>query len=299
MNKKLEHHINGSLPQQTAIYKGILTDTTRWDNFRPRADDVFICTPVKCGTTWTQAIVAMLIFGKVDHGVQPGNTSPWIDADFEPIEDYLQLIDTQTHRRFIKTHTPLDGIPYFPQCTYIAVCRDPRDMFFSMLNHRDNWVDKEVAYAVFPRGDNAFQDWLGGKLNHNDFDHQTLDGVAHFLKTYWDYRDLTNVHLFHYADMKNDLKSNISLMAAALDVQVDAALLDDMTEAATFESMKKKANQFAPLSGSGLWEAESRFFATGKNAQWKGKLTKEDLQLFDEKARSLLAPEQFEWLVRG
>jgi len=241
----------------------------------------------------------MLIFGKVDHGVQPGNTSPWIDANFEPIEEYLQQIDTQTHRRFIKTHTPLDGIPYFPQCTYFVVCRDPRDMFFSMLNHRDNWVDKDVAYAVFPRGNNAFRDWVGGKLDHNDFDHQSLDGATHFLKTYWDYRDVSNVHLFHYADMINDLKSNISLMAAKLDVQVDDALLADMTEAATFESMKAKANQFAPLSGSGLWEAESRFFATGKSAQWKGKLTKGDLQIFEEKARSLLTPEQFDWLVRG
>ena len=276
-----------------------MTDTNRWENFKPRPDDIFICTPPKCGTTWTQAIVAMLVFGKVDHGVQPGNTSPWIDADFEPIEDYLSQIDEQTHRRFIKTHTPLDGIPYFPECTYIAVCRDPRDMFFSMLNHRDNWVDKEVAFSVFPSGDNAFKDWVGGKLDNNNFDKQSLDGAIHFVKTYWECREVSNVHLFHYSDMKNDLKYNISLMAKALSVEVDDALLDEMTEAATFESMKKKAEQFAPLSGSGLWEAESRFFATGKNAQWKGKLTEEDLAAFDKEAGELMAPELLAWLVRN
>ena len=160
----------------------------------------------------------MLIFGKVDHGVQPGNTSPWIDANFEPIEAYLQRINTQPHRRFIKTHTPFDGIPFFPQCTYFAVFRDPRDMFFSILNHRDNWVDKDEAAASFPKGDNAFQDWLTGEFDPNEFDHQTMGGVAHFFKTYWDYRDLPNVHLFHYADMKNDLKSIIGRMAEGLDI---------------------------------------------------------------------------------
>ena len=100
------------LPSQSRTYIGPLTDTSRWDKFQQRADDIFICTPPKCGTTWTQAITAMLVFGKVDHGMQPGNISPWIDANFEPIDDYLKLVEGQSHRRFIKTHTPFDGIPY-------------------------------------------------------------------------------------------------------------------------------------------------------------------------------------------
>jgi len=291
--------MNTSLPQQSATYKGALTDTNRWQNFKPRPDDIFICTPPKCGTTWTQAIVAMLVYGKVDHGDQPGNTSPWIDANFEPIEDYLKMVEAQSHRRYIKTHTPFDGIPYFPQCTYLVVCRDPRDMFFSMLNHRDNWVDKELILSVFPSGDHAFQEWVDGKVDNNNFDKQSLDGAVHFLQTYWDYQNLDNVHLFHYSDMKNDLRTNIGLMATALNIKVDDTRLNEMTEAATFESMKKNADQFAPLSGSGLWEAESRFFATGKNAQWKGKLTEQELTAFDNKARELLTADQLAWLVRN
>jgi aryl sulfotransferase len=59
-----------SRPSKTVDYKGPITDTSRWQNFKPRPDDIFICTPPKCGTTWTQAIVAMLVFGKADHGDQ-------------------------------------------------------------------------------------------------------------------------------------------------------------------------------------------------------------------------------------
>ena len=67
-------------PRQGVTYRGPITDTDRWKNFRHRPDDVFICTPPKCGTTWTQAICAMLIFGKVEHGVQSSKQSPWVDA---------------------------------------------------------------------------------------------------------------------------------------------------------------------------------------------------------------------------
>jgi aryl sulfotransferase len=30
-------------------------------------------------------------------------------------------LEAQEHRRFIKTHLPLDGLPYFPQVKYIRV----------------------------------------------------------------------------------------------------------------------------------------------------------------------------------
>ncbi len=66
--------------EKTTTYFGPLTDSSRWQNFKHRQDDIFICTPPKCGTTWTQAIIAMLVFGKVDHGLKPGLISPWIDA---------------------------------------------------------------------------------------------------------------------------------------------------------------------------------------------------------------------------
>jgi len=241
----------------------------------------------------------MLVLGKVDHGIQPGNTAPWIDANFEPIDEYLKLVEAQTHRRFIKTHTPFDGIPYYPECTYFAVFRDPRDMFCSMLNHRDNWVDEDLAFTVFPSGESAFGDWVTGKFDPDAFDIQSLDGAVHFLKTYWEFRELPNVHLFHYSEMKRDLKGNIARMADAIEIEVSDALLDDMTAAATFESMKKNAEQFAPLSGTGLWKQEAGFFASGTNSQWKGVLTDSDLKQFDAEIGKLLNPEQLAWLVRS
>lgn len=284
------------LPRTTAVYKGPITDTTRWKNFKPRPDDIFICTPPKCGTTWTQAICAMMVFGTPDHGEQPGVISPWIDANFAPIEDYLAQVDAQEHRRFIKTHTPLDGIPFFPECQYLVVCRDPRDMYFSMQNHAANMADEDLAGAV---ASHSFDDWVDGRLAPDNFDVQTVETATHFLKTYWDYRDLPNVHLFHYYDMKQDLRGHLAKTAAILGVELDDAMLDAMTEAATFENMQAKGDQYAPGSGTGLWKKDAAFFATGKNSQWKDKLSDAQLAKFDARIRELLDDEQRAWLLRS
>lgn len=288
-----------SLPQQSVTYVGPITDTGRWENFKYRPDDVFICTPPKCGTTWSQAICAMLVFGTPEHGQKPGMISPWIDANFAPIDEYLEMVEAQDHRRFIKTHSPLDGIPYYPECQYLVVCRDPRDMYFSMINHRDNMSDEDLAHMVMPSGDSPFESWVNGTLDPDNFDVQSLHGCIHFLKTYWDYRDVPNIHLMHYYDMKQDLRGHIARVAGIMNVELSDAQLDEMTEAATFESMQAKGDQYAPGADVGLWKQNSGFFATGKNAQWKGKLTEEQLAAFDTKARELLTPEQYDWLLRS
>ena len=287
------------LPRQSQSYLGPITDTSRWQKFEHRADDIFICTPPKCGTTWTQAICAMLVFRKANHGAKPGMISPWIDAQFAPIEEYLKQVDAQPHRRFIKTHTPLDGIPYFPSCQYLVVFRDPRDAFFSMLNHRDNMTDVELALKNFPSGPSAFRDWLSGVREPGTWDKQSLEVMVHFFETYWRYRDVPNIHLFHYGDMKRDLKGTIAAMARALGVDVDAALLAEMADAASFVSMKRNAGQFAPESGRGFWKAESNFFATGRNEQWRNALSPADLAAFDARLAELLPPDDAHWLVNG
>ncbi|MDA1074819.1 MAG: sulfotransferase domain-containing protein [Proteobacteria bacterium] len=285
------------LPQKTESYLGTITDTSRWQNFRHRPDDIFICTPPKCGTTWTQAICAMLVFGRIDHGQQPGLISPWIDANFAPIEAYLTQIDQQTHRRFIKTHTPLDGIPYYPECTYLVVCRDPRDAYFSGLNHRDNLNDPTLA-ALFPSGQDSFHDWLYTVQEAGTWDQQTLDSFAHFVRSYWQYRDLPNLHLFHYTDMRHDLLKAVTSMADVLGVEYDANTLNNFANAASFESMKNRPAQFAPESGTGMWKAEAKFFASGSVRQWEGQLSDRELALFNTRINNLLPPDAVNWLLK-
>jgi aryl sulfotransferase len=92
-------------------YQGFFADSSRWERFAFRPDDVVISTPAKCGTTWMQTIVGMLLLDRSDLGAPIGTMSPWLDMLTRTEDEVFALLDAQTHRRFVKTHTALDGVP--------------------------------------------------------------------------------------------------------------------------------------------------------------------------------------------
>jgi aryl sulfotransferase len=108
-----------------------------WNGFAFRDDDIFIATYAKTGTTWTQQIIAQLLFEGADD-LPVADMSPWLDLRVPPNEVKLAALAAQTHRRFIKTHLPLDALVYSPQGKYIYIARDGRDVVWSMYNHHAN-----------------------------------------------------------------------------------------------------------------------------------------------------------------
>src|SRR5947209_18602216 len=73
-----------------------------------------------------QRLVALLVFDGPALPAPMANVSPWLDMQLASTEDVFSTLDAQTHRRFIKTHTPLDGLPFAESVTYVCVGRDPR-----------------------------------------------------------------------------------------------------------------------------------------------------------------------------
>ncbi len=71
--------------------------------------------------------------------------SPWIDARFPPIEAVVARIEAQSHRRFLKTHLPLDALPWHNENKYIYVGRDGRDVMMSWFNHWRSFTDEGIA----------------------------------------------------------------------------------------------------------------------------------------------------------
>lgn len=100
-----------------------MADSSRWERFQFRDDDIVISTPSKCGTTWMQNIVGMLVLDRPVLDTPIGTLSPWLDMLVRTDEEVFDLLDAQQHRRWIKTHTPLDGLPLHPTVTYITVIR--------------------------------------------------------------------------------------------------------------------------------------------------------------------------------
>jgi hypothetical protein len=83
-----------------------------------------------------QTIVGMLVLDRIDLGRPISTISPWLDMLIYTDEEIFRLLEEQKHRRFIKTHTPLDGVPCLPLVTYITVIRHPLDVALSYRDHR-------------------------------------------------------------------------------------------------------------------------------------------------------------------
>src|SRR5437016_2584439 len=120
------------MPDVVHRYVSDEEDSGRWEGFPFRDGDIVVSTRSRSGTTWMQMICALLVFGTPELPERLGRLSPWFDHLVEPRDEVLARLHAQQHRRVIKTHTPLDGIPLDPRAGYIVVGRHPLDMAVSL-----------------------------------------------------------------------------------------------------------------------------------------------------------------------
>ena len=300
-----------TLPKKDRQYNDLFMESSRWDNFITRDDDILICSPAKCGTTWTQMICALLIFQKTELDQPLTEFSPWLDVLLAPITKVLKQLDDQTHRRFIKTHTPLDGLPYFEKSKYICVGRDPRDAFISLKHHMGNMNMEAMAKAMAnathevklppPTPEDPrewFTEWITSSCGENTANTAHAD-VLYYARSFWSYRDLPNILMLHFSDLKADLEGEMKRVAEFLEIEVPPALWPELVNAASFENMKSKAKQLAPQVTDNLWKDTDGFFNKGTSGQWRDILGDKELELYKQAMEKNLAPELAHWLENG
>jgi hypothetical protein len=297
-------------------YRSFIDDNSRWDHLTLRGDDIPIVTPAKCGTTWMQMCCSLLIFQQPVPPRPMAEVSPWLDMLTWPIDEVVALLDAQEHRRFIKTHTPLDGLPWDERVTYVYVGRDPRDAALSMENHMANMKldavlaareravgndDLDPAMLGGPRSDDPverFWQWVDGDGGH-EARSPGLAGVLAHMQTAWDRRDEPNVALFHYADLSRDLPGQLRRLAEVLGIEVPEDRWDELVEAARFDSMKKNADVLAPDTVHAIWQSTERFFNQGRSGRWREVIGDEDVARYDARVASVVAPDLAHWAHHG
>ena len=109
-------------PGKTREILNAVLDSTRWNGFEFRDDDIVVGTWSKSGTTLTQQIIGQLI-SNGDAGVYGQESSAWLDFRFIPAEHVLAMANSQTHRRWLKTHLPADALVV----TRLILCRVARE----------------------------------------------------------------------------------------------------------------------------------------------------------------------------
>jgi aryl sulfotransferase len=297
-----------------AVYRTWIADSRRWDAYHPRAGDIVVATYPKCGTTWMQRIVDLLIF-QTPEPRDIGELSPWIDRRIgPPAEALFMRLEAQTHRRAMKSHMPFDALPYVNDVRYIHVARDGRDACMSYHNqitrfkpemiealNKSGMEDETIGkpYPTFPHDVAAyFHTWLNEGLG-NASDGMPFVSYFDFENSYWAERHQPNLLMVHYRDLKADLAGEMHRVAEFLDIAVSEDVFPSLVKAATFEEMRRDGDRLMPRLLATFQGGTDRFFYKGENERWRGVLREEDLATYDRMLKSRVPPECATWLELG
>jgi hypothetical protein len=195
-------------------------------NYKPRLDDVFLCVYPKSGTTWAQVILYTL--------THDGEAFDNNMAEYFACTPSLELIGERginsMHRPYvIKTHLPLNRVPYDEKAKYVCVIRNPKDVCVSFYYFTLKMIDREPDKASF---DTFFEEFISGNVFFGDyFEH---------LKAAWQRKDDVNVFLISYEEMKHDLPTVIRRLAQFLNIELNNTLLERVVTYSSFGYMKER-----------------------------------------------------------
>ncbi|MBX3617846.1 sulfotransferase domain-containing protein [Nitrosomonas sp.] len=279
-------------------------DSTIWNDFQFRGNDIIIATYAKSGTTWVQQIVAQLLFNG-DPELEVAEMSPWLDLRVPPKAIKLPQVEEQTHRRILKTHLPVDTLVYSPKAKYIYIGRDGRDVLWSMYNHHVN------GNAAFYAALNDTPGRIGPPLlpppaDIRDYWHDWIDKDGYpfwsfweNIRSWWQIRSLPNLLLIHFNDLKRDMPGEMRRIANFLEIPIDETRWLHILEYCSFDWMKQHASKSVPLGGA-FWDGGAQTFINkGTNGRWKETLTAAEAAEYEARAIHELGPECAHWLANG
>lgn len=282
-------------------------DSARWLDFDLRDDDIVISTRSKSGTTWVQMICALLIFQTPDLPRPLSELSPWLDWLVLSKGELFADLEERNHRRFIKTHTPLDGLPADDRVTFIVVARHPLDAAVSLYHQSQNIDRRRIAELAgdpalaapkeLPPLDEWLLSWIESETAaENELD--SFDGVFRHLTDAWDRKKQPNIMLVHYADLLHDLSGEMHRIAVGLGIDITTARVTELAPAATFESMHFNADTLAPDPSGVLLDRRS-FFRAGQSGAGSAALSSSGIAAYNSRASRSAPPDLLAWLHRG
>lgn len=291
-------------PRKTRELRSAKFDSSFWNGFPFRNDDIVIVTYEKAGTTWLQQIVAQLVFGGADdfelHAI-----SPWLDLRIPSKAEKFALLEAQNHRRIIKTHLPVEALVYSPAAKYLYLGRDGRDVAWSLYNHLIHYTPQYLEQLnnlpgrvgpplEKPSGNvkEFFIDWLA-------HDGRPIGPFWEHVRSWWDIRALPNLLLLHFARLKADLPDEIRRIAAFLEIRIDERNWRKLLDHSSFSYMKANAGKFAPRGGVGFEGGAQTFIHKGTNGRWREVLSDAENAWYADTARKRLGPECAHWLETG
>ena len=228
--------------------------------------------------------------------------SPWIDWDVEPKSVVHGRLAAQGHRRVIKTHTPLDGIPLHRQVRYIVVGRHPLDVAVSLFHHVGN-IDQIRSAELHRRpptgeGRPTIGEWMDTWIDDQRSPAEELDTLAgnvHHVGDAWGRQDAGNVLLVHFADLLDHTEAAMRRIAHWLGIDVSEDAWPELSDAVSFESMRFNPTATVP-DQLGVLKNPAAFFRSGSCGEGTEQCSHGQLQRYNNRMSDLTTPEILAWL---
>lgn len=216
------------------------------------------------------------------------------------------MLEGQSHRRFLKTHLPLNALVFAPQVQYLYVGRDGRDTLWSLFNHHASLSDH--AYDLInevpgrngpplerPTGDvvQYFREWLDGgglPLGESFWEHN---------RGWWEARCLPNVLLVHFNRLKSNMPAEMRRIAGFLRIEIEEELWPTMVEHCTLGYMREAACANATILDRLFQDGVKSFFYKGTNGRWRNILPTAELSRYEAMAGEKLTPACAHWVATG
>ncbi|XP_038066235.1 sulfotransferase 1C2-like [Patiria miniata] len=243
-------------------------------SFEVRADDCWIVTYPKAGTTWLQEIMSAVMH---DGNLEEVNKShfmlrvPYFEQTFPEEVRRLKNLPS-THRiadempspRVIKSHLPGQLLPpqiWTKKAKIVYVIRNPKDLMVSYF-HFENMMNLKSAGL-------PFEEYLGYRNSKKASYGSWWDHYLYF----WKRRHEPNVMVLRFEDLKRDLRRNVEIISRFLGKALSAKTLDDITKHCSFYNMKSN-----PMTNPDyLYASDERpgysFMRKGKSGNWKTHFT--------------------------
>jgi len=119
------------------------------------------------------------------------------------------------------------------------------------------------------------------------------------IRSWWNIRDLPNVRLVHFEDLKRDMPGEIRGIAEFLGIAIDKKTWPAILEHCSFDYMKANATPSVPLGGA-FWDGgAATFINKGTNGRWRDTLSAAECSAYEQRAVAELGQECARWLASG
>jgi len=197
--------------------------------YRAAPTDIFVSTYPKCGTTWTQFIVYLLLRG--GEPLAAGTTINDVFPHLEEVGD--EAVSALSEPRLIKTHLPFAKTPWQPLAKYIYVARNPLDCAVSFYHHTRGFV----RHYDFAEGtwDTFFECFMQGEVDFGDY----FDNLL----SWWPQRAAPNLLFLTYERMLAAPAEAVRAIGAflggqAAETAATPAVLEQVVKLSSFDNMR-------------------------------------------------------------